>query len=311
MNKVFCKYRRGDVWFIRFENEKGDGQKNSSVQKKSRPHVIVSCEENNNNAPTFNVLPIETKEHDHLPCHVYYQNNGRDQTVLCEQIKTVSILDFQREGSHFMYSFTLDFMNEIDSALAGQLGIKARVADMKVLENMIDKLSKDREKELKDKYETNLEMRVEEIAAKIAKRFGISLDPGDLLTGEGYKNADLEFAPKDLIVEMNNNRSERVNIGKKQSELTSENNSSEGITLPWDSTKKVSTKVSEPKDESKPVSSKEVTKRKNKWTEDRMLEFLADKDTMSISELADKYGIKKKSVYQMAYICRDRLGMKE
>lgn len=80
MNKVFSKYKRGDVWFIKFIDEEGDGVKGSSVQKKSRPHLIVSCEENNNNAPVFQVIPIATMDFDHLPPHVYYRNEERKKS---------------------------------------------------------------------------------------------------------------------------------------------------------------------------------------------------------------------------------------
>lgn len=71
MERWYSKFKRGDVWYLHMDTESGDGIEKSSVQKKSRPYVIVSCEENNNNAPTFNVLPICTRNNDHLPMHVF------------------------------------------------------------------------------------------------------------------------------------------------------------------------------------------------------------------------------------------------
>lgn len=97
MNKVYSEFRRGDVWYVKLKDEFGDNQNNSSVQRKSRPYLIVSCEENNNCAPTINAVPITTRPSDHLPMHIYYDYNGRHQLVLCEQITTLSVIDFHRE----------------------------------------------------------------------------------------------------------------------------------------------------------------------------------------------------------------------
>lgn len=317
MNKVFSKYKRGDVWYIKFVNENGDGVIGSSVQKKSRPYVIVSCEENNNNAPVFQVIPIATMKYDHLPPHVYFKNGERDQIVLCEQITTISVLDFQREGSRFLYSFNLDFINKIDDALASQLGIKARVADMNVLENLIDKISKDKEDELKKKYETNLEMRVEQIAAKLSEKFGISLTSDDLITGRGYNNSDLKYAPNEILQKIK----EKDRVTKQSPEISEEiqstnNNNEIKITLPWDKSKTVSSTPSNTSfSSSKKVSDnkevKGISKKRNKWTDDKMKQFLIDKETMSVQALADKYNVKKKSIYQLAFLFKDRLKEKK
>lgn len=303
-NKVFTKYRRGDVWYIKLQNENGDNVEGSSVQRKSRPYVIVSCEENNNNAPVFQVIPIATMDYDHLPPHVYYNNGGRNQIVMCEQITTISVLDFQREGSRFLYSFNLEFMNKIDEALAGQLGLRVRVADMKVLENLIDKISKDKEDELKRKYESNLEMRVEQIAAKLSKKFGIPLSSEDLVTGRSYNNSDLEFAPESVKSEIKKNADDRVSTipsnNTKEVKIIPENNSNKTQLL-QDKTKFISTNVPENKSSNKSV---------NKWTREKMIQFLKDKEEMSLSDLSEKYNIKKKSVYQFTYLFRNRLNEK-
>ena len=182
MDKIFSKYKRGDVWYVKLNSEFGDGNDNSSVQKKSRPYLVVSCEENNNSSTIFNVVPICTRQFDHLPMHVYFRNGNRDQIVLCEQITTLSIMDFQRPESHFLYSFNLDFMNKIDNAIAGQLSLKTRVVNLNILETLIDKISKEKEEELKEKYEKFIESRIEEIAARLAKKFGVNIRSEAVIT---------------------------------------------------------------------------------------------------------------------------------
>lgn len=222
---------------------------------------------------------------------------------MCEQITTISILDLQREGSRFMYSFNLDFMNKVDEALAGQLGLKTRVADMKVLENLIDKIAEKKEADLKKRYETNLKMRVEEIAAQLSDRFGIKLSSEDMLNGSVYSNSDLQYAPKEVVKEMKSTTAERMNNENNENSESSEDK----ISLPWTKDKFVSTLSSDTSNKISTNSVKRKSSSNNKWTTEKMIQFLEDKEKMPLQELADKYNIKKKSVYQMAWMFKERL----
>lgn len=282
MNKVYSKFKRGDVWYVKLSTELGDGNSKSSVQKKSRPYVIVSCEENNNCAPIINAVPITTQPYDHLPIHVYFKYCDRHQLVLCEQVTTLSVLDFNRDGSHFMYSFNIEFMNKVDEALTAQLGLRPRVADMKVLENLIDKISEDKEAELKRKYETKLEARVSAIAAKLAKQFGITLTSEDMIDGVNYRPEQLEFVDKATKDMMSANISDRT---------TPKNNDTPS--------------KSEDTEESKPL--KKPTRTKNKWNEESMTRFLDDYNHLSISAMSSKYSMAKKSVVSYASQFRKKL----
>lgn len=283
MNKVYSEFRRGDVWYVKLKDEFGDNQKDSSVQRKSRPYLIVSCEENNNCAPTINAVPITTRPSDHLPMHIYYDYNGRHQLVLCEQITTLSVIDFHREKSYYMYSFNLDFMNQIDDALAAQLGLRPRVADMKVIENLIDKISADKEAEMKRKYESTIQSRVEAIAAKLAKQFNIELNAQDMLTGATYKPSELTYASdgdKNQIAETAKQRTTPANESSTNQLVT------EQTDLKSSSVKKTSRK---------------------QWTQESMKAFLDDHKHLSISAMAAKYGIAKKSVPNYAWMFRKKL----
>lgn len=290
MKKVYSKYRRGDVWYVKLKDELGDNQDSSSVQRKSRPYLIVSCEENNNCAPTFNVIPVTTRPNDHLPMHAYYDYDGRPQLVLCEQITTLSILDFNREGSHYMYSFNLDFMSQIDDALAAQLGLRPRVADMKVLENLIDKISADKEAEMKRKYEDAIQSRVESIAARLAKQFNIELNAQDMLTGATYKPYQLTYAS---------------NADKEQIAETAK----ERMTPPIDkhNISKFLTEQPSQKPANSVVSEKVKKASRTQWTTESMKAYLEDYSHMSVSAMASKYGIAKKSVSQYVYLFKKKL----
>lgn len=275
MEKWYSRYRRGDVWFLSLRSEYGDGNDNSSVQKKSRPYLIVSCEENNLNAPTFNVVPICTRNNDHLPMHVFfiYNENSADsknQIILCEQITTVSVLDFDRKGSYFMYSLNLNLMNQVDEALTRQLGLKPRVADMKVIERLIEEVSAKKEKEIEAKKEKEVQARVEAIVDTIAKRFGIDLNAEVSQNNTEYRDNELTFADKDTVAEMRKTASERKT----------------NKTVPVE----------------KPKTSKYVRKTtRNTWTLDKKKQFVEDYKTMSLSDMSDKWKMKKSSIQQSAY----------
>lgn len=308
MKNVFSEFKRGDVWYVRLNVEFGDNKDTSSVQKKSRPYVIVSCEQNNNCAPVLNCIPIATRENDHLPMHVYYKYGKRDQIVMCEQITTLSVNDFHREGSHFMYSFNVDFMNEIDEKLAAQLGLTPRVADMKVIEKLIDKITTDREAELKRKYEDNLEARVSVIADRIAKKFGIDLSAQDMLDGINYRPEQLHYVNKQTRTEMDETIKERT-TPKPVSETSIYKGD---LSVYGDLVDPDKTAIEIPKVE--PVVEKPSTKKEtktgrtnNKWDEDSMKRFLDDYKHLSISAMSSKWNMAKKSVATYASLFKKKL----
>lgn len=298
MNNVYSEFKRGDVWYVKLKTEFGDNNDKSSVQKKSRPYLIVSCEKNNNCAPILNVVPISTQMSDHLPMHVYYNANGRHQLIMCEQITTLSVLDFHRDGSHFMYSFNLDFMNKVDEALTAQLGLRPRIADMQVLERLIEKISADKDAELKRKYESNLEARVEAIAAKLAKTFGVDLTAQDMLNGLTYRPEEVHFASKETQAELNATAKQRMTPPAKTAPVKSE---------PKPETA-VSTAASQPPVEpAETKKSKKSGRTNNKWDEASMKQFLSDYNHLSVSAMAAKWSMAKKSVATYASLFRKRL----
>lgn len=285
MQKFYSRFKRGDVWFLQLPTEKGDGT-NSSVQKKSRPYVIVSCEENNNCAPTINVVPITTRDSDHLPPHVYFRydiggTEARNQLILCEQITTVSVDVFNNTRSYFMYSLSLELMNKVDEALAGQLGLRVRVADMNILENLVNKIVEQKETDLRKLREEALSISVNDLAAQLANKFGIQLAGEDLLNGLTYNNADLEYAPKELTAQLAATAAERTKKPEPAGVLKT---------------------TSTPTDEDVPASKTNQKKnQKNKWDKATMQMFVNDYATMSLSGVSVKYNLTKKSIQQMAW----------
>lgn len=288
MEKWYSKFRRGDVWYLHFNDERGDGLKGSSVQKKSRPYLIVSCEENNLNAPTFNVVPITTRDSDHLPMHVYFRYQegaeARNQLVLCEQITTVSALTFNDPKSYFMYSFKLEFMNKVDEALTRQLGLKPRIADMHILERIIHELAESEMAKVEAAKKKEANMRVENLAEYLAKVFRLDITTQSLQEGLQYRPEELQHAEQATIKQMQNTAKERS----------------------------VSPTIVPPKPDTTNAevpTGKVVTKRRRaRWTEEDKKQFLLDYKSLSIAQMSEKYGIKKSSVAYNACTFRKDLG---
>lgn len=281
MEKWYSRFRRGDVWFIHLSSEFGDGRSNSSVQKKSRPYLIVSCEENNMNAVTLNAVPICTRDNDHLPMHVFYvyqdgTANGKNQIILCEQITTLSTYDFDAKGSYFMYSLNLELMNQVDETLTRQLGLKPRVADMKVIERLIDELASKKEEEIKKEKEREISERVEKIVANLASRFGITLNAEVLQNNKEYRDNELAYADKDKVKEMR-----QTAIDRKSAIPAKEDH-----------------RIIPPPLRSMTPSTKSK-RSSNRWTPESKKQFVDDYKTMSLSQIADKYNIKKSSIQSM------------
>ena len=293
MEKWYSRFRRGDVWFIHLSSEFGDGRATSSVQKKSRPYLIVSCEENNMNAVTLNVVPICTRDNDHLPMHVFYvyqdgTANGKNQTILCEQITTLSTFDFNDKGSYFMYSLNLELMNQVDETLTRQLGLKPRVADMKVIERLIDECASKKEAELKVKKDREVNARVEAIAADLAKRFGIDIKAEACQNNTQYRDNELTFVDKATVNEMRTRAKER---SKDVNTVKTEPIKTESI-----------------KTDKTPKKNNYVRKtNRNSWTIEKRKQFIEDYSKLSITEMAEKWNIKKSSVQQTVYTCKKAL----
>ena len=270
MEKWYSRYRRGDVWWLKLPYENGDGIKDSSVQRKSRPYLIVSCEENNLNSPTFNVVPISTKDSDHLPMHVYFRyqeaaNGERNQLILCEQVTTVSIKVFEDNRSYFMYSLNLDLMNKVDEALTRQLGLKPRIADMHVLERIVHELAETELARIEAMKKKDSGMRVEQLAQYLSDTFNLHVDTTALQEGLEYRAEELRYADKKQVQEMRESAKSRK----------------------------------------KPAEKKKSTRRK--WSDFDKRQFLKEYEASSAKVVAAKFGVTESTAFSLAYQFRKQL----
>lgn len=116
------KVSRGQVWFL-VDNDIPAVHMQGSIQGKNRPWLVVSNNKCNQSSPVYTIVPLTTAPKTELPTHVTFQTGDKTQTILCEQIRTVSQNVFFNSGSHYLWNMSEKYMALVDEALAVQLGL--------------------------------------------------------------------------------------------------------------------------------------------------------------------------------------------
>lgn len=119
--KAFRKASRGQVWFLVDPNCPREFE--NSLQGKNRPWLIISNDSCNQNSPILTVVPLTTQNKTHLPTHVHFNDGKQDQTILCEQIRSIPEQLLFNNGSYYKYTLSQETMQDVDQALAIQLDI--------------------------------------------------------------------------------------------------------------------------------------------------------------------------------------------
>lgn len=117
------KVSRGQVWFL-VDNDVPLVHTQGSIQGKNRPWLVVSNNSCNQSSPVYTVVPLTTAPKNELPTHVTFQTGDKTQTIMCEQIRSISKQAFFNSGSYYMWQMSEKYMNLVDEALAIQLGIQ-------------------------------------------------------------------------------------------------------------------------------------------------------------------------------------------
>lgn len=132
MGKTYARVQRGQVyWFDPMKAYGGydtfigfNGREyKSSVQLNNRPWLVVSNNEGNSSSPTCNIIPITLEEKTRIPVHVYFSYEGKKQTILTEQMRTVDCLSLQE----YIYTVSDDVMEQVEKALVVQYNIRPSV----------------------------------------------------------------------------------------------------------------------------------------------------------------------------------------
>lgn len=120
MNSI-RKASRGQVWFL--VDPQCPTEYEGSLQGKNRPWLIVSNDICNQNSPVLTAVPLTTQNKSLMPTHVRFTDSKSDQTILCEQIRSIPDRLLYNGGSYYKYTLSQDIMQQVDNALAVQLDI--------------------------------------------------------------------------------------------------------------------------------------------------------------------------------------------
>lgn len=116
------KVSRGQVWFLVDPDMPTVYQ--GSVQGKNRPWLVVSNDMCNQSSTVYTVVPLTTQAKTNLPTHVTFNDGKTEQTILCEQPRSVPQNLFYNNGSNYRHTLSDKIMREVDEALAVQFGLQ-------------------------------------------------------------------------------------------------------------------------------------------------------------------------------------------
>lgn len=119
--KAFRKASRGQVWFL--VDPECPREYDGSIQGKNRPWLIVSNDLCNQQSPVLTAVPLTTQSKNNMPTHVQFNDGKCDQTIMCEQIRSIPDRLLFNGGSYYKYTLSQEVMQEVDQALAAQLNI--------------------------------------------------------------------------------------------------------------------------------------------------------------------------------------------
>lgn len=110
------KYLRGQVWWIGTQKE-CDGH----IMSSNRPHVIISNNKLNQTSGVLLTVPCTTAEgrEEFSDIHVKCEFNGKNNIILCEQIKPINVSDI----ANYMLTLDEETMSQIDTALSKSIGL--------------------------------------------------------------------------------------------------------------------------------------------------------------------------------------------
>ena len=314
------KFSKGDIFYYNF------GSMNcvsDHIERKLRPVLIISNNLNNTFSTNVNIVPITTRSKEKCKeWQVYFNNNGRDQVILCEQIFTVSSDNLQS----FIGRIDEITLKEVDKALAIQLNLNTIERELNSLE-FIKRLDTSIENILKNKLK---------VENKNFSAFMHSMD--DLKKNQEKQKCEIDTLinnklsflkdnmMKDIIelkeyFKTNSNELNLIltsliglyeNIGENENDL-----SNKGIETIFNNVnnEKIVDKSKKTKDHKEKIQIENITEHKQ-LTEYQMLvsyniqdclDFLKEYQNNSVDKLCEVYNCSKKKLYNRKYAVKKYL----
>lgn len=283
-------------------------QSNGSLEFKTRPYLIVSTDKGNFSSTTCNVIPITTRDEISIPSQVKFLFNGRSQVILTEQITTCNFRDL----GDYCYTVSDEILAKVQKGLFIQFGLSLRTPEVS-MEELVTKLE-------------SVVDKVIENAKRKAQSVTIPQDTIDNLAIKlGSAVEDLMSVPESVAV-VAKPEIKVEEVVKKESKVVVQNTPKANTPVDYSGMSPIekfnarynrigttsTTKVTRPQVSNTPTSSDvEMRKkpRKQPWDIEKQKQFLADCNTLTPSELMEKYEFTtKKDVYNHKYLIKSRFG---
>ena len=332
--KTYTRVHRGMVfWFdpdasyprtttkLMYNNREFD----SHLQLGHRPWLVVSNNEGNSTSDTCNIVPITSEDKNSIPVHVKYMAKGKQQTILVEQIRTVDSLALTK----YEYTLSEEIMQQVDAAIALQMGIKPEVTykDAKMdnivqyLETVVDSIIQEKVKVIQAQAQAEAakvsDAQIEDAALRLGETLESLMKPSIAETPVKPTTHANDAESKPEVVSQPSVKAEEpqpkaVNNQPQQPEAVSAPRDkyagmspSEKFNARYHITPSVNRpSVQQSSPSTKPVKpgAKSPATTKNRWTIEARQKFLADFETLSPKEMMEKYGLSTiKSVFQTKY----------
>lgn len=127
---MISKVNRGDVFIYNFGSSYS-----TSVESKERPSLIISNNKGNTYGTTCLIAPITTRPREKTennPWQVYFRNGDREQAILLEQIRCVSINKLGKYVGHIddhtMHNVDIALCIELDLPISNQMLDESKLA---------------------------------------------------------------------------------------------------------------------------------------------------------------------------------------
>lgn len=307
------RFKRGQVWHV----VDGDFVAERGIQSGTRPYLIISSDEGNKHNNFVTALACTGKiEKAGLGINVAYYSEyaGREAVVLCNQVKNIH-KDVLIKSGRYMETLPEELMEKVNKAYMLAMGIPysdCKPIDTTKLKELVNEITSARVEEIKSSKEVTEDM-VLEIATGLETIFS------DVLRDHRAKQKSFEGSLEDVSLGMIKmqaalNQRENRNAGVKKDESLSE--------APKVETPKVETPKVEKKEdvvttytEDQPTAPKRKQPSSRKphgyWTDERMIEYIKDKQSMRLTDLLEKWGVESSDVaIRLYYNCRKKLTKK-
>ena len=166
---MISKVNRGDVFIYNFGNSYS-----SSVESKERPALVVSNNKGNTFGTTCLIAPITTRPRqktENNPWQVFFKNGDREQAILLEQIRCVSINKLGNYVGHLddytMHNVNIALCIELDLPISNQI-----IEESKMAYNMYNGISANINSKLVnlDKFEKSIDDKLKNYMSEIISK---------------------------------------------------------------------------------------------------------------------------------------------